>query len=815
MLTRWFCCFALFCALVPKGAFCQAPDLVISPSQVPASRWVGASFSVQALAVNRGDADAGANTLRFALSPLGTPADRSDDIPLAECRLPVLPPGGRSSNCGPTEPVSPPNFNDNDLVATIPADVSPGEYLILVTVDADAEVVESDETNNSILLSSFLPNGTFTVTPPGFQCVAQTGVAALARSTGLAELAGDVVLSCEGGSPTPLGQSVPFTDIDVELDAPITSRKLNGDYVEAMLLIDEPSPEHQVTCPGGAACDVVGVGAEPGVNFASGLVPNVYQGLLVAPNRIRFQHVPIDPPGESTTRIFRIVNVRVDATQIETPASNELPSLYPQSANATVSATGPNGFFLHDLPQVVAFAEGSKSPLELTMEPSANPDYDYDVTFGEESAMDFLRRNTATSASDPGELADQSIPGSAYFTETGFYNSSLPAPLDQAGLPDTGTRLLIRFDDVPSGQQVFVSVGPTSTGCGSSICDPPAAVLVGFELDGTGGGASDPVLPTQLAPTPGIVAVPTTAGSGAAVYEILESSPFSIESLTFGVKLVGEGKPTITGMLAPISADNTASATAPVPRFVDPSLHSADTPGLHDPVSSFWFLRSTASAGAADWMYSYGPSSSGWIPLTGDWDGTGSSTAGLYDPDTGMWFLRYIHGPGPASAPFSYGPGGLGWRPVVGDWNGDGKDSPGLYDPATGMWFLSNIPWPGSADYMFSYGPGGLGWIPIVGDWDGDGEDTPGLYDPVTGMWFLRNHHTPGAANLVFSYGPGGLGWIPLAGDWDADGVDTVGLYDPVSGIWFLRNSNSAGPADNMFSYGPGSLGWLPVVGAW
>ncbi len=520
-----------------------------------------------------------------------------------------------------------------------------------------------------------------------------------------------------------------------------------------------------MACPGGAVCNVTGVGTATGVEYTEGGVPNIFQGRLVVPNRIRFSNIPVDPPGFLATRILRIVNVRVDGNRI--PAAEN--PLIPATLFATVSVSGEHTFVVNSAVQAAAYAQYSMAVLTKA---SANPDYDREVTFQERFHTAFQRRNVATSASSPGEIADQSDLYKKDWsheyagTETGFYNSLLPAPLDQAGLADTGTRFLIRFSDVPPGLQVLVSVEPLAVSCGGSPCNSASAVLVGFTSDGTGGDPADPVPPTQLAPVPGIAAVPIADGFGAAVYEIVAASPTQLESLTFGVKLVGEGQPAISGLLAPLSSDATASETAPIPRFFDPRAPHAQTPGLYAPASGNWFLRYSADAGVADLAYQYGPGGGDWTPLTGDWGASGRNFPGLYHAPTGTWFIHGFHGPGEAST-------------------------------------------------VFSFGPGGLGWIPIVGDWDADGRDTPGLYDPASGMWFLRDTLWGGAADDVFSYGPGGLGWTPVAGDWDGDGVDTVGLYDPATGTWFLRNSNSAGPADNMFSYGPGGLGWLPVVGSW
>ncbi|MGQ0569157.1 MAG: peptidoglycan DD-metalloendopeptidase family protein [Armatimonadota bacterium] len=243
----------------------------------------------------------------------------------------------------------------------------------------------------------------------------------------------------------------------------------------------------------------------------------------------------------------------------------------------------------------------------------------------------------------------------------------------------------------------------------------------------------------------------------------------------------------------------------------------SETVGLHNPSMSTYFLRATNTAGPADATFNYGPASSGWVPLSGDWDGNGTDTVGLYNTLTATFFLRNSNSAGPSDvAPFVYGPASASWIPVVGDWDGSGTDTVGLYNPTTSTFFLRNSNTAGPADLVFSYGPAGLNWIPVVGDWDSNGTDTVGLYNPLTSTFFLRNSNTAGPAGLVFSYGPAGTNWIPVVGDWDGNGTDTVGLFNTAMATFFLRNSNSAGPADlSPFAYGPAGTNWTPLTGAW
>lgn len=238
-------------------------------------------------------------------------------------------------------------------------------------------------------------------------------------------------------------------------------------------------------------------------------------------------------------------------------------------------------------------------------------------------------------------------------------------------------------------------------------------------------------------------------------------------------------------------------------------IGGTDTIGVYDPTTTRFYLRNTNSAGVADVWFPLG--GSGWIPLSGDWNGDGTDTIGIYDPATSRFYLKNSNSVGTADIWFPYGAPGAGWIPLAGDWDGDGIDTIGIYDPATSRFYLRNSNSAGFADIWFPYGAPGAGWIPLAGDWDGDGVDTIGVYDPATTRFYLRNSNSRGVADVWFPYG--GSGWTPLAGDWDGDGVDTIGTYDPTTTRFYLRNSNSRGNADIWFPYG--GLGWTPLAGDW
>jgi hypothetical protein len=164
------------------------------------------------------------------------------------------------------------------------------------------------------------------------------------------------------------------------------------------------------------------------------------------------------------------------------------------------------------------------------------------------------------------------------------------------------------------------------------------------------------------------------------------------------------------------------------------------------------------------------------IPVAGDWNGTGSTRVGIYRD--GTWFLDH-DGNGqwdgqPIDRKFFFG-GSTGSNiphtediPVTGDWDGTGSTRIGIY--RDGTWFLDldgNGQWDGQpTDSKFRFG-GLAGDIPVTGDWDGTGSTRIGIYRD--GTWFLDldgNGQWDGQpTDSKFRFG-GLAGDRPLGGTW-------------------------------------------------
>jgi hypothetical protein len=212
---------------------------------------------------------------------------------------------------------------------------------------------------------------------------------------------GDITLNCTGGVPTLPGQLVQPVNVQVTINTYLTSRVLSGNFIEALLIIDEP---HSATNPGrailncGAAsapdsgasganvCAIVSTGnptqtydgtpngygrgdsapstcgvtaLAPAANSYSCGRPNVFQGQLGTPavsgqtNAVTWLGVPLDPPGTQTNRTIRITNIRADAHDANGSAA---PGNFVASyITAQISINGNTSLSLNNPQQIVAF----------------------------------------------------------------------------------------------------------------------------------------------------------------------------------------------------------------------------------------------------------------------------------------------------------------------------------------------------------------------------------------------------------------------------------------------------------------------------
>lgn len=198
------------------------------------------------------------------------------------------------------------------------------------------------------------------------------------------------------------------------------------------------------------------------------------------------------------------------------------------------------------------------------------------------------------------------------------------------------------------------------------------------------------------------------------------------------------------------------------------------------------------------------------IPITGDWNGTGTKEIGVFR--NGTWYLdtngNGILDAGDKVVQF----GQAGDIPVVGDWLGTGHIALGLFRRGTFILdqsgHLTGIP-TGYSDATFSFGLAGD--LPVAADWNGSGTAKVGIFR--NGLWLVDYCGCRIYQNAV-SYTYGQAGDLPVVGDWDSSGRPSkIGIYR--QGLWVLDYDGDNAwtvPYVNEMVLGFGSAGYTPLV---
>lgn len=151
---------------------------------------------------------------------------------------------------------------------------------------------------------------------------------------------------------------------------------------------------------------------------------------------------------------------------------------------------------------------------------------------------------------------------------------------------------------------------------------------------------------------------------------------------------------------------------------------------------------STATTKDNDDCFTYGQA--GDIPITGDWDGSGSITVGVFRPSNTTFYLRNSNSAGAPNITLPTGP--FDYQPVAGKWGAGANTKVGVFRSSTKEWYL------GDGDFVIEGCPPDTcfttswtqtGDMPLAGDWDSNGSVTLGVFRPSTGAWYLVSTTLP------------------------------------------------------------------------
>jgi hypothetical protein len=426
-------------------------------------------------------------------------------------------------------------------------------------------------------------------------CTASVAVPPALRSEGFTELIGDIVLTCTGGSPTPVGTAIPTANITVSLGTQVTSRILGAfgtnNASEALLMIDEPGANLPSPVPGfgpsapQSLCTNSSLGAGPGsvcaeyaqnaaavnggtiqvaVGSPNGTTAgaNIFIGNVTS-NQVTFQGVPIlAPVSAGVQRIFRITNVRANVAGL---GGGGLPGT--TQLLASVSISGSTSLPVNNPTQIAGFIQsgltvgfrnvnnsanlGSGGAAFNQCGPgntSGNPLAAAVLQFQENFGTAFKTRVAPTATTNGQAAVVQNIPGTIYNSESGFVLPAgsftpiggIPTNVNAFGLADYGTRLKAVFTNVPAGVRLFVSVtnlASNTTNITTVSNAPSYAVLINGETTPDANGAAPVLAPTTSVNSNGtaLYELQIAGGTATAVWEVINTVAATNETLNFGL----------------------------------------------------------------------------------------------------------------------------------------------------------------------------------------------------------------------------------------------------------------------------------------
>ena len=430
------------------------------------------------------------------------------------------------------------------------------------------------------------------------------------RAEGITEQAGDIVLTCTGGTATPLGLQIPQVNITVSLNTNVTSRLLSGALTDALILINEPAPGTQSFCPGAVTTGAnnclefgFGTGGAQGTQTYNPLaaiptgVPSTprYNGVQgtylssLSTNQITFFGVPIDPPGVATpgstttpTLTLRVTNIRANASALGAPTGFSTSAVF-----ETVSTSA--GFPINNNVQTVGAVRRGLIQSALTnlgsFQQCVTRSFANGLGLFVAETVNFTEGfATATKLRIPVIApggATSSTPGSTLNAEQQFIPNGTQSTITGGsliGTADFATRIRISFGAVQSGVTLYV---PTTIQSNQIANGSATETLT---LTSSEGGSFSAVSSSSVTGLPSnFSAITATAGQAIAVYEVTSQqavSPTTIESFSVPVLAVYTASPstnspalgfsTVNVDFAPLSTVITAAAS-PIPRFVPSS----------------------------------------------------------------------------------------------------------------------------------------------------------------------------------------------------------------------------------------------------
>jgi hypothetical protein len=431
------------------------------------------------------------------------------------------------------------------------------------------------------LLSTSTASAQAPLTVGTISCIA-TATPVTVRAEGIAELVGDIVLTCTNLAPAAGGvyDNYLTTNISVSLAAVNVTNNINfgagSNVLDTSLIING---NNTIDLGGGTfAANTDPTASSQFPVPASGLDERFQRpqyGLLAANNRVEWNGVQFPVPGAPNnialppadclgdftntdtgcfpfTTNVRITSMRANASMLGVPGQATFPST---QVTAFVSITGEtlppitNNVLNVAVPLLglLVDVDGAVAGLQCVDEDGVT----VDVNLEEGFATAFKTLGVPTSA--PGDTQDES----GYFAPGS----------NNGGGASQATRFIARFFNIPQGVVITVPEDVENLSAPNELV---LRLVEGTDANGAGG---------SLSGGGGSQEVSLSGGFGVAVYEVLHCNPSALENVDFGVTISWEadtandlpaiGSGQISVSFAPVSTVLTASSGAPEPRFID------------------------------------------------------------------------------------------------------------------------------------------------------------------------------------------------------------------------------------------------------
>jgi hypothetical protein len=381
---------------------------------------------------------------------------------------------------------------------------------------------------SGLFFSSPLRRRSREVQPTNSRCNANAGTPVIIRTEGITELVGDLLLSCQGGTPTPKGLPIPPAKITLQLNTGLTSKLLPNGLSEALLLIDEPKPAEQKVCAN-PPCPAILIG-DPANQYKGNVASSVYVARSVSVSAVEWDGVPIDAPGTTGVRIVRLTNVRANACQLGLSST-----LIPTQIVGFVGITGGQFSTINNPHQTLANIQAGVAIGSTPGSFEYCRGFNADQLFSEKTpgvpgpaTFNISGTELFPNAFKPPGTANQNVPGQIYNSESGFTiqpGNGIPPGI---GTANFGTVFQGTIENVPQGINAMIplqiplvnssgtsegsaSVAQTGTVSGNSmILTPNSSGSIPIFLQVTERTGTDPLsftIPVTLTGTPAQVPV--------------------------------------------------------------------------------------------------------------------------------------------------------------------------------------------------------------------------------------------------------------------------------------------------------------------